>query len=149
VKWTRKRINDLRDEVHQNPRLAPKMKRGFKGNPLFLCFSPDQYVPPLLYLQMELVNKVWLVFLEWLDEEAELVPTIEKEIRDQQHAAKDEAIKLDDELGDLRENYIIINNQLLADKKVQQDMISFSNSQEEIAIALTMPYALCYCNSKK
>jgi hypothetical protein len=96
MKWTRKRIHDLCYGIQQNPRLAQKLRRGFKGNPLPPCFSPGQYVPPLLHLQMVLVNKAWLVFLEWLDEEAELVPTIEKETQDQHNAAKDKAIKLEE-----------------------------------------------------
>jgi NTP pyrophosphatase (non-canonical NTP hydrolase) len=67
----------------------------------------------------------WLIFIEWLDKEAELVTTIEKDTRYQHNAAKDRSIKLEEELGDLLENYIIITNQLLADKKVQQDIICF------------------------
>jgi hypothetical protein len=46
----------------------------------------------------------WLIFLEWLDKEAELVTTIEKETRDQHNASKYKPIKLEEELGDLLEN---------------------------------------------
>jgi hypothetical protein len=38
----------------------------------------------------------WLIFLEWLDKEAELVPAIEKETRDRHNAAKDNPLKLEE-----------------------------------------------------
>jgi hypothetical protein len=64
IKWTAERIDDLRDKIKNYPRLPQKLRKGFKGNPLFPCFSPEQYVPPHLHLQMGLVNKALTVYLE-------------------------------------------------------------------------------------
>jgi hypothetical protein len=68
---------------------------------------------------MGLVNKALAVYVDWLDSEAESVLPAEKRMI----------------LGDLRENLIIITKQLLADKKVQQDIFLTSTREEEVHVA--------------
>jgi FtsZ-binding cell division protein ZapB len=56
-------------------------------------------------------------------------------MRDDFAAASDNAIKYEEDLGDLRENFIIITKQLLADKKVQQYIVRTSMNEDEVHIA--------------
>jgi hypothetical protein len=53
-------------------------------------------------------------------------------MRDDFAAASDNAIKCEEDLEDLRENFIIITKQLLADKKVQQDIVRTSMIEDEV-----------------
>jgi hypothetical protein len=56
-------------------------------------------------------------------------------MRDDFAAARENAIKCEEEIGDLRENFIIITKQLLAYKKVQQDIVRTFMSEEEVHVA--------------
>jgi hypothetical protein len=76
IKWTAEIIDALRDKIKNNPSLLQKLRKGFKGNPLFPYFSPDQYVPHHLHLQMGLVNKALDAYLNWLDDEAKYMPAM-------------------------------------------------------------------------
>jgi hypothetical protein len=43
IKWTAERIDYLRDKIKNDPRLPQELRKGFKGNPLFPFFSPEQF----------------------------------------------------------------------------------------------------------
>jgi hypothetical protein len=45
------------------------------------CLGPENFVPPLLHLEIEMVNQVWESFEEWVDEVIEIVPPSEIDSR--------------------------------------------------------------------
>jgi hypothetical protein len=94
---------------------------------------------------MGLVNKALSVYLDWLDDEAKYVLAAGKKMRDDFAAARENAIKCEEELGDLRDNFIIITKKLLADKKVQQDIVRTSMSEEEVHVA---ELVICLANEE-
>jgi hypothetical protein len=52
------------------------------------CLGPENFAPPLLHLEIGMVNQCWESFEEWVDEVVEIVPPIEKDARKQVEAAK-------------------------------------------------------------
>ncbi len=44
--------------------------------------GPDNFVPPLLHMEMGLVNQVWEDFENWVDGNIEMIPVDEKAARE-------------------------------------------------------------------
>jgi hypothetical protein len=70
-------------------RLKPMDKKGVSGPMHYKCLGPEHFVPPLLHLEMGMVNNVWDDFEEWIDNAVEIVPPHEKDARDALLLSKD------------------------------------------------------------
>lgn len=62
-------------------RLKPMDKKGVSGPMHYKCLGPEHFVPPLLHLEMGMVNNVWDDFEQWVDDKVEIIPPHEKEAR--------------------------------------------------------------------
>jgi hypothetical protein len=60
-------------------RLKPQDKKGVTCERHYKCLGPDNFVPPLLHLEIGMVNHVRDEFEEWVDNVVEVVPPIEKD----------------------------------------------------------------------
>jgi hypothetical protein len=40
----------------------------------YQCLTPQNFVPPLLHLEIGMVNQMWDNLVEWIDEEVEINP---------------------------------------------------------------------------
>jgi len=47
----------------------------------YKSLTPDNFVPPLLHMEMGMVNQVWEDFENWIDDKVELIPIEEKLVR--------------------------------------------------------------------
>ncbi len=67
----------------------------------YKCLGPEYFVPPLLHLEMGMVNNVWDEFDESvIDKDVEIVPPHEKDARDALSLSKDAlAVAIDDKKG--------------------------------------------------
>jgi len=45
----------------------------------YQCLTPKNFVPPLLHLEIGMVNQMWDNLVEWIDKEVEIIPLEEKE----------------------------------------------------------------------
>ena len=69
-------------------RLKPTDKKGVSAEVHYQGIGPEKFVPPLLHMEMGLVNQVWDAFEEWIDAFVEIIPPHEKEARKQLADAK-------------------------------------------------------------
>jgi transcription initiation factor IIF auxiliary subunit len=76
---------------------------------------------------MGLVNKALDGFVEWVDAKSECVMEAEINARKELLSQSDQMKLLKVELTSVREHFVIFSKQLLADKKVQQDILRQSN----------------------
>lgn len=47
----------------------------------YKSLTPKNFVPPLLHLEIGMVNLVWDSFENWIDNVAEMVPPLEQDAR--------------------------------------------------------------------
>lgn len=52
------------------------------------CLTPEDLVPPLLHMEIGMVNQVWDSFQMWIDDDIERVPVDEKATRELSADAK-------------------------------------------------------------
>lgn len=70
-------------------RLKPVDKKGVSTAMHYAGIGPEHFVPPLLHMEMGMVNQAWYQFEQWIDDEVELLPPHEKEARKFIAVAKD------------------------------------------------------------
>ncbi len=69
-------------------RLKPTDKKGVSTEVHYKGIGPERFVPPLLHMEMGMVNQVWDAFEGWIDAFVEIIPPHEKEARQQLADAK-------------------------------------------------------------
>jgi hypothetical protein len=70
-------------------RLKPADKKGVSTEMHYKGIGPENFVPPLLHMEMGMVNQSWDMFEDWIDNCVEIIPTHEKEARRQLAIAKE------------------------------------------------------------
>jgi hypothetical protein len=81
-------------------KLQPTFKKGVSCAMHYKSLSPENFVPPLLHMEMGMVNQVWEDMEAWIDDAVEVVPEDEKAARKSLWDAKqslDRATKEKDE----------------------------------------------------
>jgi hypothetical protein len=63
--------------------LKPIDRKGVTSERHYSCLGPENFVPPLLHIEIGMVNQAWVAFEEWVDDVVEVVPPNEKEARKQ------------------------------------------------------------------
>jgi hypothetical protein len=64
-------------DIHNS--LKPTDKKGVSAEVHYQGIGLETFVPPLLHMEMGLVNQVWDAFEEWIDAIVEIIPSHEKE----------------------------------------------------------------------
>jgi hypothetical protein len=59
-------------------KMTPADKKGVSTEMHYQCLTPQNFVPPLLHLEIGMVNQMWDNLVEWIDEEVEIIPLEEK-----------------------------------------------------------------------
>jgi len=72
--------------------MQPTEKRGVSTAMHYKTLRPDNFAPPLLHMEMGLVNQVWENFESWVDDHVEMIPIDEKAVR---LAVVDAKVKVD------------------------------------------------------
>jgi hypothetical protein len=62
-------------------RIQPTEKRGVSTAMHYKTFGPDNFAPPLLHMEMGLINQAWEDFDTWVDDHVEMIPIDEKAVR--------------------------------------------------------------------
>jgi NACalpha-BTF3-like transcription factor len=70
-------------------KLKPTDRKGVSCKRHYKCLGPDNFVPPLLHLEIGMVNQVWEAFEEWVDAIVEVVPPFERDARTEVKNAKE------------------------------------------------------------
>jgi hypothetical protein len=70
-------------------KLKPTDRKGISCERHYKCLGPDNFVPPLLHLEIGMVNQVWEAFEEWVDAIVEIVPPFESDARTEVKNAKE------------------------------------------------------------
>lgn len=71
-------------------KMTPADKKGVSTEMHYQCLTPQNFVPPLLHLEIGMVNQMWDNLVEWIDEEVEIIPLEEKEARTKLKSALEE-----------------------------------------------------------
>ena len=71
-------------------KMTPADKKGVSTEMHFQCLTSQNFVPPLLHLEIGMVNQMWDNLVEWIDEEVEINPLQEKEARTKLKSALEE-----------------------------------------------------------
>jgi hypothetical protein len=69
-------------------RLKPSDRKGVSTKMQYKGIGPDHFVPPLLHMEMGMVNQSWDCFEEWVDDVVEIFPPHEKKARKKLQIAK-------------------------------------------------------------
>jgi len=82
-KRTREFLNQTFDAITNDAqkRLQPTDKKGVSCALHYKSLGPENFVPPLLHMEMGMVNQVWEHLEEWIDDKVENVPPDEKAAR--------------------------------------------------------------------
>jgi hypothetical protein len=62
-------------------KLQPTFKKGVTCAMHYKSLTPENFVPPLLHMEMGMVNQVWEDMEAWIDDVVEVVPEDEKAAR--------------------------------------------------------------------
>ncbi len=62
-------------------RLKPTDRKGVTCERHYKCLGTQNFVPPLLHLEIGMVNQAWEDFEKWVDDVVEVVPPAEKDAR--------------------------------------------------------------------
>jgi hypothetical protein len=87
-------------------RLKPVDHKGVTSERHYRCLGPQNFVPPLLHLEIGMVNQAWDNFEDWVDEYVEVVPPAEKAARQELLNARQ---NLDLAMEEKKESDIIAN----------------------------------------
>ena len=79
IEFLQQTYNAVRNDVQK--RMQPTEKKGVSCAMHYKSLGPDNFVPPLLHMEMGLVNQVWEDFENWVDGSVEIVPVDEKAAR--------------------------------------------------------------------
>jgi hypothetical protein len=72
--------------------LKPMDRKGVSCKRHYRCLGPQNFVPPLLHLEIGMVNQAWESFKEWVNDVVEIVPPIERDARKQVQDAKEKLV---------------------------------------------------------
>ncbi len=78
-------------------KMKPMDRKGVVTNRHYSCLGPKHFVPPLLHLEIGMVNQCWESFEQWVDDIVEIVPPSEKEARKELTDAKNKLAQAADE----------------------------------------------------
>jgi hypothetical protein len=84
-----------------NKRLKPTDKKGVSKEMHYKSIVPEKFLPPLLHMEMGLVNQIWYAFEDWIDKFVEIIPPHEKEARRELIIAKDKLKELQTEKAEI------------------------------------------------
>lgn len=62
-------------------KMTPSDRKGVTSEMHYKALTPQHFVPPLLHLQIGMVNQAWDTFEEWIDNFVEVIPEHEKDAR--------------------------------------------------------------------
>jgi hypothetical protein len=62
-------------------KLQPAFKKGVSCSMHYKSLAPENFILPLLHIEIGMVNQVWEVMEGWIDDEVEVVPEDEKAAR--------------------------------------------------------------------
>jgi len=71
--------NAVRNDTQK--RLQPTFKKGVSSALHYKSLGPENFVPPLLHMEIGMVNQVWEDMEGWIDGEVEVVPEDERAAR--------------------------------------------------------------------
>jgi flagellar biosynthesis chaperone FliJ len=86
LKFLSNTVEDINKDSEK--KLKPMDRKGVLTERHYNCLGPENFVPPLLHLEIGMVNQCRESFEEWVDEVTEIVQPIEKDARKQVEAAK-------------------------------------------------------------
>jgi len=73
--------NETYQKILNDSRLTAQDKKGVSSAMHYKSLTPKNFVPPLLHLEIGMVNLVWDSFENWIDNVAEMVPPLEQDAR--------------------------------------------------------------------
>ncbi len=73
--------NETYQKILNDLRLTAQDKKGVSSAMHYKSLTPKNFVPPLLHLEIGMVNLVWDSFENWIDNVAEMVPPLEQDAR--------------------------------------------------------------------
>jgi hypothetical protein len=84
-------LSEMSEAVQKDfqKQLKPMDQKGVSCKRHYRCLGPQNFVPPLLHLEIGIVNQAWESFKEWVDDVVEIVPPIERDSRKQVKDAKE------------------------------------------------------------
>jgi hypothetical protein len=62
-------------------KMTPMKKKGVSSQMHYKCLTPQHFVPPLLHLEIGMVNQSWDDLEQWMDDKGEIIPSHEKDAR--------------------------------------------------------------------
>jgi predicted RNA binding protein with dsRBD fold (UPF0201 family) len=62
-------------------KMTPMKKKGVSSQMHYKCLTPQHFVPPLLHLEIGMVNQSWDDLEQWMDDKVEIIPSHEKDAR--------------------------------------------------------------------
>ncbi len=78
-------------------KMKPSYRKGVTCERHYKCLGPQNFVPPLLHLEIGMVNQAWDAFEDWVDDAVKIAPPHEKEAHMEVLDTKERlAIALDD-----------------------------------------------------
>jgi hypothetical protein len=87
-------------------RLKPTDKKGVSCAMHFKSLAPQDFVPPLLHMEIGMVNNAWDGFEQWIDDTVEMIPPHKQDARKKLDEARQ---KLDEALAERSEVEKTIN----------------------------------------
>jgi hypothetical protein len=96
---TLKFLSDTVEAINKDfeKKLKPMDRKGVLTKRHYNCLGFENFVPPLLHLEIGMVNQCWESFEEWVDKVVEIVPPIETDARKQVEAAKNLLAEAEDD----------------------------------------------------
>ncbi len=74
---------------NERKQLKPMDKKGVSCAIHYKPLTPKSFVPPLLHLEMGMVNQIWDDFEQWIDDIVEMIPPHEQDARKNVSNAKE------------------------------------------------------------
>jgi hypothetical protein len=104
-------------------KLTPYEKKGISCAVHYSCLTPEDLVPPLLHMEIGMVNQVWDNFKEWIDDSVERIPVDEKVARESMSEAKRYLDAVTSEKEDAKNTISIdVREKNAAIKKLKDDL---------------------------
>ncbi|MFN9983239.1 MAG: hypothetical protein ACK53Y_25145, partial [bacterium] len=112
----------------------------------YKSLTPDNFVPPLLHMEMGMVNQVWEDFENWIDDKVELIPIEEKLARTTLDESRERLLIASSEKDDAKKNISIELKQTNAEIKARNRQVKIrgiaADAQQELHARVTLLTAL-------
>ena len=143
-KRTAQFLNDTYSAIQQDTakRMQPNERKGVSCAMHYKSLTPDNFVPPLLHMEMGMVNQVWEDFENWIDDKVELIPIEEKLVRTTLDESRERLRIASSEKDDAKKNISIELKQTNAEIKALKRQVKIrgiaADAQQELQARVTL-----------